>query len=166
MKKYFENPKLRLESEDQLLTFINKLYLKDSQNSILYEFINFSNISPSKISEFLSIFDFNDITHNMWGMLSLRLEQQIKKSSNKNERYKKSSKSEKIQKNSEIGTSLFYSENKEFKGIIDFLSTQSSGDIFQKINITSSSVANQNESFSPINSILYDDETRFIKWKK
>lgn len=164
-ERIFENPKLRLESEDQLLTFINKLYLKDSQNSILYEFIDFSNISPAKISEFLAIFDFNDITHNTWEMLSFRLEHQIiqsKESTHKKSRYKKNVKAEKTQKKPEIGTTLLYSKNKEFKGIIDYLSTQSSGDIFQKIKITSSSVANQNESFSPINSILYDDETRYF----
>ena len=44
LERIFENPKLQLESEDQLLTFINKLYSNDSKNSIqIFQHLKYQN---------------------------------------------------------------------------------------------------------------------------
>lgn len=161
LERIFENANLQLESEDQLLSLINHLYLRDKRYSILFEFIEFSNLSQKKISEFLSIFDFNDITHEIWEKISFRLEQNINQP-NQPKKVKSRYIQNIIPQNSEKSIFLPFQSDKEFNGIINYLSTQSRGNIFQKINISSSSTANENESFSPINSILYEDETRYF----
>lgn len=161
LERIFENANLQLESEDQLLSLISHLYLRDKRYSILFEFIEFSNLSQNKISEFLSIFDFNDITLGIWEKISFRLEQNINQP-NQPKKVKSRYIQNIIPQNSEKSIFLPFQSDKEFNGIINYLSTQSRGNIFQKINISSSSTANENESFSPINSILYEDETRYF----
>lgn len=54
------NKKLILSNEDELLSFINELYKKNRQFSILYEYVLFSNVESKTVDEFLSIFDDND----------------------------------------------------------------------------------------------------------
>ena len=72
-----ENPKLLIKSEDQLLQIINSLYSNDKKYSILYENVCFIYVTTSIIKEFISIFDFNDMTNSMWNLLCERLEKEI-----------------------------------------------------------------------------------------
>ena len=61
LSSILSNPNLVIESEDKLLNFINELYLKSNEYSILYEYILFSNVQSSSINDFLTVFDFNDL---------------------------------------------------------------------------------------------------------
>lgn len=65
-----DNKNLRLNDEDQLLRFVNKLYLKDSKFSPLFEKVQFINLSKNAIKEFVEIYDFNDISGLMWNKLA------------------------------------------------------------------------------------------------
>lgn len=57
IEKVISNDHLQLESEDQLLSFINQLYKENNQYSILYEYVMFSNVKSDTIGEFLTLFD-------------------------------------------------------------------------------------------------------------
>lgn len=67
------NDKIRLKSEDQLIKFVNDLYSSNSKYSVLYENVLFSNVSKEKMKEFVSIFDVNDMSTEVWKCMSNRL---------------------------------------------------------------------------------------------
>lgn len=73
----FENSKLHLKNEDQLLNIINYLYKKDPKYSTLYEYVVFSNVNPNEIDEFMQIFDVNDITRDTWQSIIKLLKQKL-----------------------------------------------------------------------------------------
>ena len=77
IEKIFENPKLRLDTEDQLISIINDLYINNSKFSSLYQYVDFVNLSELKISEFLQIFNIDDMTNSTWKKISNRLIQKI-----------------------------------------------------------------------------------------
>lgn len=69
---------LSLKDEDQLLSFVNYLYVKCDDDkrkdvSYLYGYVIFECVSPTKIEEFVRIFDINDINALIWLSLSNRL---------------------------------------------------------------------------------------------
>ena len=106
----FNNNNFHIKDEDQLLKFINKIYLQNNESSFLYENVLFTNVSSESISEFLSIFDFNDMTSLLWSTLSKRLEKKIlNKIENISGRYKTNIKT------------FLHQENKELNGIIRYL---------------------------------------------
>ncbi|KAK8899160.1 hypothetical protein M9Y10_001462 [Tritrichomonas musculus] len=72
------NSQLQLESEDQLLKTINKLYKKNPKYSYLYKYVDFVNVSQDSIIEFIGIFDANDMTGGCWTKIAERLEMDIK----------------------------------------------------------------------------------------
>lgn len=72
-----KNENLQIESEDQLLTFVNKLYSKSKEYVVLYECVCFANVSVDCIESFLSVFDFKDMNEGIWLSLSKRLKQQV-----------------------------------------------------------------------------------------
>lgn len=145
------NPKLLLHSEDQLIDCINELYQKNPDYSILYGYVNFYYVSSSKISDFLAIYDFNDITRETWKNLSLRLKQNISVSIKGNDRY--------------CPTELQfpYQEEKGFNGIINYLKSISKDKIFDKIEIKSSSVLEGKRP--PQNVIIYDNKNKDFSTK-
>lgn len=129
--RIISNPQLKLEDEDQLLSFINKLYKNDSNFCELYQYVNFSNVSLSAIQEFLSIFDINDMNNMTWKSVSKRLRNEIKLKKIESKRYIKNN-------------FLFKIENdNKFNGIIQHLLTKSKGEIQNKIYITSSTLDDQ-----------------------
>lgn len=67
------NRKLKITSEDQLLYFINKLYSKNVNYSILYETVLFENVSTKAMQEFTTIFDNDDMTKEIWNRLIEKL---------------------------------------------------------------------------------------------
>lgn len=163
LEMIIKNPKLQLKSEDQLITIINQLYTSNSKYSFLYEFVDFSNVSVNKITEFLSIYDIKDLTHDSWKNLSSRLEKQIFQNNeinNNNHRYHNvASNSEKVNNDLKKGISIQYDKNKEFNGIINYLSNKSKSSIYDDISITSSSTF---WSHSPRNTVLYDDHSKYF----
>ncbi|KAK8883875.1 hypothetical protein M9Y10_042975 [Tritrichomonas musculus] len=54
--------KIQLKDEDQLLHFINKMYLKSSTFSVLYEKVVYSNLSNKAMSDFIDVYDVNEMT--------------------------------------------------------------------------------------------------------
>ena len=73
--KIINNDKLELNSEDQLMNFVNELYSNDKNYSILYEYVQFINVSVEMMKKFLSIYDNNDMSCEMWLQLSIRLQE-------------------------------------------------------------------------------------------
>ena len=132
---------LIIESEDQLLNFINELYSQNSKYSILYENVNFTNLSKKAIGEFISIYDINDITAETWRKLSKCLSEKVEKKntfSSTCKRYKCKY------------PQLFTCEDKNrFDGIINFLLKQSKDQNEKEIDITSSSINNNDERYHP-----------------
>lgn len=76
--RILSNDELQIKYEDDLINFVNELYLSDSKFSILYEQICFQNITSKKMIEFIEIFNMNDITNGIWKVLSNRLTKEIK----------------------------------------------------------------------------------------
>ena len=77
LEEVIKSSKLILRYEDQLLTFINKLYMKDANFSNLYQYVIFENVEKETIDEFLSIYNINDLDNSVWGAISNRLKQQV-----------------------------------------------------------------------------------------
>lgn len=68
--KVVNNEHLLLESEDELLLFIMKLYEKDHNFAFLFEFVYFSNVESASIEKFLAIFDIEYLTVGAWTSIS------------------------------------------------------------------------------------------------
>lgn len=140
------NSKVQLNSENQLLEFINELYSQNSEYSILYETVHFENVSIEMVSEFIEVFDFNDMTASTWKSISNRLKQNtLKISTFSMERYVGKSKGE---------VTISPRDDDLFNGIIEFLRTVSKS-LNSEIEITSSSFFD--EFYRPINVVLFDD---------
>ena len=78
----------QLDKEDDLIDFINELYLEDHEYLNLYSEVYFNNVTTRKMNEFLYIFSYNEMTNEIWRNLSTRLSQEIikpKPNSNSNE---------------------------------------------------------------------------------
>ena len=152
IEKVINNPKLRLFEEDQLLTFINDLYLKKSDYSFLYEFVIFQNINdPSSIKVFAEIFNANDMTRETWNSITKRLQLSIVASEKVEiERYIEPPKKCRL---------FTYGNNNEFDGIMNFLVNESNGNVDDAITITSSSSCGSN--YCPQNAVIYDDDVNF-----
>ncbi|KAK8875335.1 hypothetical protein M9Y10_005500 [Tritrichomonas musculus] len=141
LNQILTEPSLQLESEDQLISIINKLYLKDNQYFTFYEYVDFSNVTSRKMTEFINIYNMNDLTQQIWKNLSeIFLQKNIK--NKKNKRYR--------------SHQIFFNGNNEFDGIINFLKRHSKSGIENEIEITASSQFD--ESCQPQNVILFDDK--------
>lgn len=148
------NSNLQLESEDQLLRIVNRLYLKDSTFSKLYEYIDFINAELSTINEFVSIFDIYDITHDIWANLMKRFKQEIKPSKNQFSSRIKNKKIDQNQQNQEVKKGIEFKFNgKQFDGIFNYLRKNSN--IHEEVNITKSSNGGGGDFF---NLFVYENE--------
>ena len=146
IEKIIMNENLRIKDEDQLLNFINKLYLKNSNFSNFYEFVIFSNASSETVDIFLEIFDMNNITNEIWKSLSNRLKHEITNEKSDNSiRYFESSENCKI---------FSYKNDLQFNGILDYLRKLTKGGINDHVSITSSSVCEHN---LPQNCVNFED---------
>lgn len=174
----FENPKLILSSEDQLVTFINKLYKISPDYSALFGYVNFSCISQKSITEFLNIFNVNDITQETWKKLSMRLKNEsssqiksnaasptksihtspVRSNSTSPARSTPTSPMNNTERYVQKEVTIKKQEDKDFNGIINYLRNISNGNIFDKIAINASSVAESRRS--PQNVIIYEDKNK------
>ena len=142
LERIISHSNLQLDKEDDLIDIINELYLNDNKYVNLYSYVYFNNITTSKMKEFLEIFEYNDITREIWNCFSNRLSQEIIKPKSKEHknRYKnQEKKSEKVSTN-KPPIEIYYS-NQKFDGIINYLRKQSS--IKNEINISYSSKKKQ-----------------------
>ncbi|KAK8896596.1 hypothetical protein M9Y10_014505 [Tritrichomonas musculus] len=152
IERILRNPKIQIESEDQLISLINRLYKDDHSYSDLYELVYFTCVSEEKIEEFLKIFDYNNLTGEVWNSISLRFKTRVKEEQKKENRYRQSEK-----------TKFLYERGHEFEGIIKYLKTKSKNDIRKYINITSTAESNKHHK---LNIIDCDDKERFFSTGK
>lgn len=146
------NPNIQIETEDQLISFINKLYESDQSYSNLYQFVIFTNVSQEKMKEFIQIFNYNDLTTETWNSISSRLEEKINIEQNnvKDSRYKKKQK----------GIQLPYVKNHEFEGIINYFKTKKEGELNNYIKITSTKL--ESDSHSTIHVVNYQEKRDYF----
>ena len=85
------NENLCLLSEDQLFNFVNKLYVKDRTLVNFYDFVNFTNVGLESISQFTSVFNIDDMTHEIWDRIVNRLLNKSDLNGNDDSRYNRNS---------------------------------------------------------------------------
>lgn len=143
------NEKLQLNSEDQLLNFINHLYKSDSKYSILYEAVLFENVTKERMKEFTQIYKCKYMTNGTWNRLLKRLELEVV-----------NEKKDDIQNNRiHIGKDFSSSDENAFNGILKYLKIQSNEQIQNEINITASSI--WEGDYNPINVTQFDNNKTF-----
>ena len=142
------------------MQIINSLYSNDKKYSILYENVCFIYVTTSIIKEFISIFDFNDMTNSMWNLLCERLEKEIDEN-NENRRKRRKTRS-KQNGNFLQTTNCFYPPENEnsFDGILSFLRNKTNNNINSVVNITSSSCFSPSENNQPENVVIYEDRKK------
>lgn len=117
MKDIISSNELKLKSEDQLLKFINSLYDESSEFYQLYEHIIFSNATSEVMNEFISIFNYNDITGDLWTSLSKRLLSDIQL----DDEVKKDDEHHRRRYTDEKTKTIPYKKGQELNGIIKYL---------------------------------------------
>ena len=78
LEMILSNPQLSINSEDELLQFLNKLYERNSMYSILYEYVYFDNVTSPVMKKFTEMIRMDDITTGCWKKLCERLYMEIK----------------------------------------------------------------------------------------
>lgn len=149
LERIISHPKLQLNDEDQLFKFINDIYENYRTISILYGQVLFCNASVEMISKFVSIFNKDDLTADIWESITHRLMSEIetqtktKSAKETSTRYKEKPKPR--------GKIFYPKDENTFDGIIRHLEREYNNNLDGKINITASS--NENGS---INVTHYD----------
>lgn len=87
LEAIFSSESLQLNSEDQLLKVINKLYSKSHSYYLLIECIKFNFLSTKAIQEFIEIFDTIDLTKVTWNQICNRLKCEVKNEIQCDKRY-------------------------------------------------------------------------------
>ena len=139
------NENLILSSEDQLLEFINELYISNENFSILYEYVYFLNVTKKPMTEFLSNLQFDDLNKNIWYNISLLLKNNDSIDDQKTERIRF------------VNDYLFKGYDIK-NGIISSLLKKS-----VKIEVNSSSTLD--DMHSPQNLIIYNDNEKYFSSK-
>lgn len=153
--RIFSNEKIKLNDEDQLLSFVNECYKRDHEYVILYDLVYFEQVTSKIICEFISEFDFNDMMETTWESICRRLKFDIKNDQKIENRY-----INKLIKNE----GEFFSPNsdKDFSGIISFLLKKSDGKIENEIEITSSSCHLSGSKYLPKVVALFKDNSFYF----
>lgn len=134
--------RLQLKEEDQLLHFINKLYMINTKYSTFYQIVYFLNVSSIYMTEFIEIYNSEDMTKEIWLSLSERLKMEVKKKKNRHQQHQKLN-NRYTEINKKLKGKLFLTQGyNEFEGILNFLRTESNNKIENEINITASSYYN------------------------
>lgn len=160
IERIISNEQLQLRDEDQMINFVNKLYLKNSKYYQLYEYVLFSFVSENQINEFIKIFDINDINSSIWKNISYRLKRVTSQSINEDE--KKLERKHKYKFSTEMKTTFSYSNDKEFDGIINFIRKKTNNNVKNMIKLSSSSM---NYSNTPYNVCKHDNDNIFYQSK-
>lgn len=163
LNSILNSEKLLLKTEDQLLKIINSIYSIKRSYFQLYEHIQFVNVDSENILEFLGIFNFEDMTNETWHALSIRLEQDIRKTEKLNTRYKFDKNDIKSLKNNSNKIEIKFNEMNHFDGIINFIRKTTADNFSSSLNVTASSVGNS--FFSPSNIIDYESNQLYFYTK-
>ena len=151
IERILNHQQLLIESEDQLLEFINSLYEKNQESSFLYEYVNFVNCSSRSMQTFLNTFSIENINEGIWNQMKERLEQPIEQQNqiNQSNRYM-------------VHFKEFPKGSADFDGIINYLRKQTNNQIENEIKITASSIYdNDVNNYGPYNSIQYENQKFF-----
>lgn len=106
-----------MDSEDQLLKFVNKIYNFNPKYSTVYETVIFENATSEAMSEFISLYCVSDINKTVWNCLSKRLEKEIKIDNHENCIQKVNGRYKERQNKGLI----FPVKENEFDGILNYL---------------------------------------------
>ena len=154
LNSILSNSKLQIESEDQLVTFLNELVSSDPTYSQLFEYVNFSNVSTATMKDFLYVFNMENMTREMWNKISSRLELQVIQP-------KIVKKKKKFLFKTNENIEIKYDDKKQFNGILNHLrSVFKDENIFNEIDITSSSTYLDDDEYSARNVIQYEDPNK------
>ena len=148
---------LQLESEDQIVRFVNFLYGKNVKYSILYETVLFENVTSGAMKEFTSVFNSDDMTSPMWMKIVKRLESDVEgggRFDGEVKRYKKVK---------PRGADFGWTGDNEFKGIINHLRQASNNQIDNEVSITASSIYSSSECFQPHNVALFENQGYYFQ---
>lgn len=166
IEKVINNKNLVLKNEDQLLSFINKLYSKSRHNSNFYEYVYFTNVSSQVMAEFISLIDIDSMTYGTWNSLSKRLIEEIKTKTEEEKscRYKKSEnendskEKEKKKEEEKVNYIEIPYSNGQLRGIFKYLNENSN--INNEVNVTYSSLASSGNKETLLNIDATDNEFR------
>lgn len=142
------NSNLRLPDEDYLLQFVLDLYSNNSKMSNLFHYVDFLNVSNEELLHFHEKFDLNDVNGLIWNKI-------IERAS----KYK-------IQSTVETDFNRYvqnfkHDPNKEFEGIIKFLTKKTGGNIHDNgtIKVTTNYL---NSSFPPKNLLDFSGYSQYL----
>lgn len=83
LESILSNPKLRLKTEIQLLEIINYLYSMNDKYTNLYKYVYFFNVDLKTFDEFISQFDINCLTLDIWHSFASIIRDNCLKSKNR-----------------------------------------------------------------------------------
>lgn len=63
------NSDLQVDTEDELLDFVNNLYRHDSKYARFYEYVDFMYVDTVSIKNFVDIFECSDINYSIWNTI-------------------------------------------------------------------------------------------------
>lgn len=115
------------------------MYSIDSKYSLFYEKVHFVNVSKKAMINFIGVYDFGDISGEVWKRLTERLIEKVDKSENFDD---------------EKEATFSIEEKKLFSGIINFLASKN------EVDITSSSYFMNDDRYHPKNVVLNDNNNK------
>ena len=141
IEKIISNDNLKLENENQLLKFVNDLYQNESNEySILYDQVLFTNVENETLSDFIEHFNKDDMSEETWRNIKNRLKQTVTNRQIEDaERYIVKAKAKAQYKYKARGREFQPKGEQDFDGILNFLLSESNGNISEKVEITASS---------------------------
>lgn len=154
-----KNDHLQISSEDSLYDIIQESFKEDKEDEeykeddldllSFYEEIEFSLLSENKFSEFISIFDINDLSQKLWHKLCSFFYINIKNSNKQhNKRYHHPEEAK--------GTLIKYDGN-SLNGIIHYLTQTSGGNVGDNGTVAISS-SSENGSYVAKNAVDFESE--------
>ena len=173
LSEIIQNENLKIRDEDELLDFLIEIYQEDRKYYPLFEYIVFLNVSEESLNKFVNSFEIDDLNGQIWHSICARLlpsffTEKVRSSENYSE-----------QKNVKNFT---YEQGKEFNGIMQYLTSETGGNIHDNgtIEISSNSISGsshpknlvdyQNENFyDPYNSkskdsfVLFDFKDKLVQ---
>lgn len=147
--RIFNNENLQVNSEDDLLNFINELYKKKDKDNIyatLYETVEFDNVSQQSISKFIEVFDIFGITRITWSRICSRLLKKVIAS----------------ESDGKHGKNFFYHEGSDFSGILNYLQNNPKSKTEEAVDIFSSDPKSNQEYHQAKNVMLFNDNDNFF----
>ena len=155
IERIVHNENLRLLDEDQLITFVNELYSKDTKCSCLYSAVYFANASADKMQEFLSLFNIDDISEEIWKAISIRLSHETAHAGKIENDFN-------VKRYAKHEFSFSKENSEEFSGIISHLFKKTKGNIEQEISITASTCDGPHP---PRDSLSFEDKDKYFASK-